>query len=109
MVGKGIVLLLVAGVAALGWTKYEDRIHEQDRLAVVASTISYTPGGAGGQSVRTTRLSHGTRWDSQRSQAWVAVVRGRNVCGGGSSLSRAESTRGEVKRVGVGITYRART
>src|SRR5207302_7580620 len=39
MVGKGIVLLLVAGVAALGWTKHEDRIHEQDRLAVVASTI----------------------------------------------------------------------
>jgi hypothetical protein len=39
MVGKGIVLLLVAGVAALGWTKHEDRIREQDRLAVVASTL----------------------------------------------------------------------
>jgi hypothetical protein len=39
MVGKAIVLLLVAGVAALGWTKHEDRIREQDRLAVVASSI----------------------------------------------------------------------
>lgn len=39
MVGKGIVLLLVAGVAALGWTKHEDRIREQNRLAVVASSL----------------------------------------------------------------------
>jgi hypothetical protein len=39
MVGKGIVLLLVGALAAVGWTKHEDRIREQDRLAVVASTI----------------------------------------------------------------------
>jgi hypothetical protein len=40
MVGKGIVLLLVTGVAALGWTKHEDRIHEQNRLAVVAGMLA---------------------------------------------------------------------
>jgi hypothetical protein len=39
MVGKGIVLLLVTGVAALGWTKHEDRIREQKQLSVVASTL----------------------------------------------------------------------
>lgn len=39
MVGKGIVLLLVAGVAALGWTKHEDRIREQNRIAVVAGSL----------------------------------------------------------------------
>jgi hypothetical protein len=39
MVGKGVVLLLVAAVAALGWSKHHDRIREQDRLALVASTI----------------------------------------------------------------------
>jgi hypothetical protein len=39
MFGKGIVLLLVTGVAALGWTKHEDRIHEQKRLAIVAGTL----------------------------------------------------------------------
>jgi len=39
MFGKGILLLLVTGVAALGWTKHEDRIHEQNRLAIVASTL----------------------------------------------------------------------
>jgi hypothetical protein len=40
MVGKGIVLVLVAAVLAVGWTKHQDRIHEQDRLAVVASNIA---------------------------------------------------------------------
>jgi hypothetical protein len=39
MVGKGIVLLLVAALAALGWSKHRERIREQDRLALVASTI----------------------------------------------------------------------
>jgi hypothetical protein len=39
MVGKGIVLLLVGSLAAVGWTKHQERIREQDRLAVVASTI----------------------------------------------------------------------
>jgi hypothetical protein len=39
MVGKGIVLLLVCALVAIGWTKHKDRIREQDRLAVVASTI----------------------------------------------------------------------
>ncbi len=39
MVGKGLVLLLMAGMAALGWTKHQDRIHEQDRLAIVAGSI----------------------------------------------------------------------
>lgn len=39
MVGKGIVLLLVTGVAALGWSKHEDRIREQDQLAIVASNL----------------------------------------------------------------------
>jgi hypothetical protein len=39
MVGKGIVLLLVGALVAIGWTKHRDRIREQDRLAVVASTI----------------------------------------------------------------------
>ena len=39
MVGKGVVLLLVLSLATVGWTKHRDRIREQDRLAVVASTI----------------------------------------------------------------------
>jgi hypothetical protein len=39
MVGKGIVVVLVAAVLAVGWTKHEERIRAQDRLAVVASTI----------------------------------------------------------------------
>ena len=39
MVGKGLVLLLVVSLAAVGWSKHRDRIREQDRLAVVASTI----------------------------------------------------------------------
>ena len=39
MVGKSIVLLLVAALAAVGWSKHHDRIEEQDRLAVVASGI----------------------------------------------------------------------
>jgi hypothetical protein len=39
MVGKGIVCLLVAALATVGWTKHQDRIHEQNRLAVVASRI----------------------------------------------------------------------
>jgi hypothetical protein len=39
MVGKGIVLLLVGALAALGWNRHEERIREQDRLAVVASTL----------------------------------------------------------------------
>jgi hypothetical protein len=39
MFGKSILLLLVAGLAAVGWTKHQDRIREQDRLAIVASTI----------------------------------------------------------------------
>jgi hypothetical protein len=39
MVGKSILLLLVAALVAVGWTKHEDRIRQQDRLALVASTI----------------------------------------------------------------------
>jgi hypothetical protein len=39
MIGKSIVLLLVAAVATVGWTKHRDRIDEQDRLAVVATGI----------------------------------------------------------------------
>jgi hypothetical protein len=39
MFGKGIVLLLVVALVALGWTKHRDRIREQDRLAVIASSI----------------------------------------------------------------------
>jgi hypothetical protein len=39
MVGKGIVLLLVGALAALGWTKHEERLKEQNQLAVVASTL----------------------------------------------------------------------
>jgi len=39
MVGKTVVLLLVAALIAVGWTKHRERIHEQSRLAVVASTI----------------------------------------------------------------------
>ena len=39
MVGKSIVVVLLAAVVAVGWTKHRDRIHEQDRLAVVASDI----------------------------------------------------------------------
>ena len=40
MVGKGILLVLVAAVVAVGWSKHRDRIREQDRLAVIASTIA---------------------------------------------------------------------
>ena len=40
MVGKGVLLLLVAALVAVGWSKHRDRIREQDRLAVVASTIA---------------------------------------------------------------------
>ena len=40
MVGKGIVLLLVGALVAVGWSKHNDRIREQDRLAVVASEIA---------------------------------------------------------------------
>jgi hypothetical protein len=39
MVGKTILLLLVSAVVAVGWIRHEDRIREQDRLAVVASSI----------------------------------------------------------------------
>jgi hypothetical protein len=39
MLRKGTVLLLVGAVVAIGWSKHADRIREQDRLAVVASTI----------------------------------------------------------------------
>jgi hypothetical protein len=37
--GKSILLLLVGGLVAVGWTKHQDRVHEQDRLAVVASSL----------------------------------------------------------------------
>jgi hypothetical protein len=37
--GKGVLLLLVLSLALVGWTKHRDRLREQDRLAVVASTI----------------------------------------------------------------------
>ena len=40
MAGKSILLLLVAAVVALGWSKHSDRIREQDRLAVVASSLA---------------------------------------------------------------------
>jgi hypothetical protein len=40
MVGKGILVLLVGALVAVGWTKHQDRIREQDRLAVVASKIA---------------------------------------------------------------------
>ena len=39
MVGKGILLLLVAALASVGWSKHRDRLQEQDRLAIVASAI----------------------------------------------------------------------
>jgi hypothetical protein len=39
MVGKSIVLILLVAVVAVGWTKHQDRIREQDGLAVVASNI----------------------------------------------------------------------
>jgi hypothetical protein len=37
--GKSIALVLLAALVAIGWTKHRDRIREQDRLAVVASSI----------------------------------------------------------------------
>jgi hypothetical protein len=39
MIGKGIVLLLAAALVAVGWSKHHDRIREQDRLAVIASSL----------------------------------------------------------------------
>ena len=40
MVGKGILLLLVVGLVAVGWSKHRDRIREQDHFAVIASSIA---------------------------------------------------------------------
>jgi hypothetical protein len=39
MVGKGILVVLAAAVVAVGWSKHEDRIKEQGRLAEVASSL----------------------------------------------------------------------
>ena len=39
MVGKGILLTLLAALVTVGWSNHRDRIREQDRLAVVASSI----------------------------------------------------------------------
>jgi hypothetical protein len=40
MVGKGILVLLVGALVALGWSKHNDRIREQDRLGQIASGIA---------------------------------------------------------------------
>jgi hypothetical protein len=39
MVGKAVLLLLAGALIAVGWSRHEDRIHEQDRLAAVASKL----------------------------------------------------------------------
>ena len=39
MVGKSIVALVLAALVAVGWTRHEDRLKEQDRLAKVASEL----------------------------------------------------------------------
>lgn len=39
MVGKGILVLLVAALVAVGWTRHEDRVHQQVRLAAIASDL----------------------------------------------------------------------
>jgi hypothetical protein len=45
MIGKLLLVGLVAVVAAFAWTKHEDRVREQDRLARIASQLAGRPVG----------------------------------------------------------------
>lgn len=40
MVGKAVVLLLLSALVAVGFARHEDRIREQDRLALIASDLA---------------------------------------------------------------------
>jgi hypothetical protein len=42
---KALLAAVVAAVLAIGWVKHEDRIHEQQRLAKIASLIAGRPVG----------------------------------------------------------------
>ncbi len=43
MIGKALLGAALAVILAIGWIKHEDRIHEQDRLAKIASAIAGRP------------------------------------------------------------------
>src|SRR5579864_3749663 len=45
MVGKALLIAVAGGILAISWMKHEDRIHEQDRLARIASQIAGRPVG----------------------------------------------------------------
>ena len=45
MIGKALILAAAAAIVAVGWAKHESRIHEQDRLAKIASAIAGRPVG----------------------------------------------------------------
>jgi hypothetical protein len=45
VIAKLLFAVLVGAVAAFAWSKHEDRIHEQDRLARIASEIAGRPVG----------------------------------------------------------------
>ena len=43
MIGKALLLTVVAGLVAVGWMKHEERIREQDQLAKIASVLAGRP------------------------------------------------------------------
>jgi hypothetical protein len=43
VIGKALIATVVVGVVAVGWVKHENRIHEQNRLAKIASEIAGRP------------------------------------------------------------------
>lgn len=45
MIGKALALALIAAVAAVGFAKHEDRVHEEKQLARIASALAGRPVG----------------------------------------------------------------
>jgi hypothetical protein len=45
VIGKALALALVAAIAAVGFAKHEDRLHEQTKLARIASALAGRPVG----------------------------------------------------------------
>ena len=43
MIGKALVIAVLAALVAVGWMKHEDRLREQDTLAKIASQIAGRP------------------------------------------------------------------
>jgi hypothetical protein len=40
MLGKALALAIVAAIVAVGWAKHEDRVHQQTKLARIASQLA---------------------------------------------------------------------